>query len=153
MAISKQYQQKESEGNMAISKHFTKGPYIRFYTARADADAFVKRYVEQLEGRLEYEFEIESLDVKVIGVESPFGNVSVAATDNFDALPDYIKKTEVLYFTDDIHQTLKAAHEVGINVLQEPTEVPVGFFALSPTLLASSTWVGTFSLYGLASGL
>jgi hypothetical protein len=118
-----------------ISEHFKNAPYMRVFLARSEADEFVKRYVEQLDGRVVYDFEFPRLNARVIVIESPFGNLSAECTDTFDALPDYAKKTRVMYMCDDVNETLKTARDAGLNVVQDFSPTPGGTqgrFELAP---------------------
>lgn len=112
-----------------LSKHFQTNLYVRVFVKQADADAFVKEYVENFDAHVDYEFAIERLgDVKVIGIDSPsFGNISVVVTDHLDALPDMLQRTRVLYWVDSVARALKTAADAGATVLQEETPVPIGF--------------------------
>lgn len=112
-----------------ISSYYRSTPYIRVFASHADADGLVSQYVEQFDGRVAYEFDIERLgDIKVIGMESPSsGNVSVVVTDHFDALPAMLQRTRVVYEVESVAQTLAAVRKAGIAVLQEETPVPVGY--------------------------
>jgi predicted enzyme related to lactoylglutathione lyase len=125
-----------------IPEHFISGPYTRVFVAHAEIDDFVSHYLRNFGGRLEYEFDISRLgNLKVVGIESPNGNVSAVATDAVDELPDYVQRTNLLYRVKDIRATLDACRASGIEVLQEATPVTVGFRDASRSPAAmSSRW-------------
>ena len=112
-----------------ISEHFRSNVYVRVFLTHANADAFVEQYVKNFGARVAYEFDIERLgDIKVIGLETPsFGNVSAVVTDHFDALPDMLQRTRVLYEVESVAAALEAAAADGANVLHGETPVPTGF--------------------------
>ncbi|GAA2667123.1 hypothetical protein [Streptomyces lunalinharesii] len=111
-----------------LSSFLTGGPYTRVFVQPEAGRDFVRNYLHNFDARLEYVFSIPRLNnLQVVGITSPLGNVSAVITDSLDGFPDYLARTSVLYRTDDIDGTLRAAEAAGMKPLQEKTPVPIGF--------------------------
>lgn len=108
-----------------ITAGFTNGPFTRVYLGRAQADAFIARYVEQFDGELMYDFEFEKIKARIIAIGSDHGAVSVLFTDHYKELPDYSKNTKAMYI-GDIRKVLERARAADLNILQDYTETPGG---------------------------
>jgi len=111
-----------------LTKHFSSQEYIRVFVKPEDGQQFVKNYVENFDGQLEYVFTMPKLNnLEVIAITSPYGNVSAVVTESLEGFAEYLERTKVLYWTKDMDVALQAAREVGMNVLQTKTPVPIGY--------------------------
>jgi len=111
-----------------LSSFLTSEPYIRVFVRPQAGPDFVRSYLRNFDARLEYFFSIPRLNnLQVVGIKSNLGNVSAVITESLDGFPEYLARTSVLYRTDDIEATLRAAEAAGMKPLQEKTPVPIGF--------------------------
>ncbi|WP_158889550.1 VOC family protein [Amycolatopsis anabasis] len=111
-----------------LSKTLTGEPYIRVFVKVAHGPDFVRSYLHNFSARLEYVFRIPRLNnLQVVGITSELGNISAVITDSLDGFPEYLAKTKVIYKTDDMEATFKAAEAAGMTVLQGKTPVPIGY--------------------------
>lgn len=118
-----------------LTSHFTSNEYIRVFLKPEDGKQFVKQYVEEFDAKLEYVFNIPRLrNLQVVAMTSPFGNISAVITETMEGLPEYLERTKIIYWTNDIDAALKTASESGMKVLQPKTPVPMGFQGRFETL-------------------
>ncbi len=111
-----------------LSSFFKSRPYIRVFVKVADAPAFVRSYLENFDAKLEYVFSIPRLNnLQVVAIDSPHGNISAVVTDSFAGFPEYLARTKILYWTDNIDAALETAAAASMKVLQDKTPVPIGF--------------------------
>ena len=93
-----------------LSSFFKSRPYIRVFVKMADAPAFVRSYLENFDAKLEYVFSIPRLNnLQVVAIDSPHGNISAVVTDSFAGFPEYLARTKILYWTDNIDAALETA--------------------------------------------
>jgi hypothetical protein len=109
-----------------VAAHFRSDPYVRTILPRSEAGAFVKQYVDKLGAHLAWDFEFPAAHVRVIGLESKIGNLSIEFTDVYASLPEYRKNTRIMYVCDDVQATLEAARDAGLKVVQPKAVTPVG---------------------------
>jgi len=111
-----------------LSSFLTSEPYTRVFVKPEAGRDFVRSYLRHFDARVEYFFSIPRLkNLQVVGITSALGNISAVITESMDGFPEYLARTKVLYRTDDIDGTLKAAEAAGMKPLQEKTAVPIGF--------------------------
>lgn len=110
--------------NTFLADHLVSGPYERLFLSPDQEEAYMKMYLNDLDGVIEYEFNLaEYFNLKVIGLKSVLGSVSVVVISPEDALklPEYIQKTRTMYIVDSIDEVYKEAEKRNIPILQKRT--------------------------------
>ncbi|MGV2987019.1 hypothetical protein ACE1OE_05195 [Vibrio sp. E150_011] len=111
-----------------LTKNFSSNEYIRVFLKPEEGKQFVKQYINNFDGELEYVFNMPKLgNLQVIAITSPFGNISAVITESMDGFPEYLERTKVLYWTEDMDLALDIAQKAGMKVLQPKTPVPIGY--------------------------
>lgn len=111
-----------------LTSLFTSKEYIRVFLKPSDGADFVKNYLENFEATLEYVFTMPKLNnLQVVALLSPYGNISAVITESLEGFPEYLERTKVLYWTDDMDAALTLAEAKGMKVLQPKSPVPIGF--------------------------
>ncbi|MGI2036085.1 hypothetical protein ACRQ1B_27285 [Rhizobium panacihumi] len=117
-----------------ISAH-VQDMYVRVILPTTEAAPLIKRYEEHLNGHVAYDFNWPAENLRVVGLASPFGNLSVEFTDKPEALDQFRKDTRLMYVVDDVPSVLAAAERDGLPVVQKLARTPVamqGRFELVP---------------------
>jgi len=111
-----------------LSSMFSSKEYVRVFVSVAQGQAFVRGYLENFDAELEYVFSMPKLNnLQVVALRSPHGNISAVITDSLDGFPDYLERTKILYWTEDMDKALAEAEKAGMTLLQPKTPVPIGF--------------------------
>ena len=111
-----------------LSSMFSSKEYVRVFVSVAQGQAFVRGYLENFDAELEYVFSMPKLNnLKVVALRSHHGNISAVITDSLDGFPDYLERTKILYWTEDMDKALAEAEKAGMTLLQPKTPVPIGF--------------------------
>ena len=109
--------------------HLVGGPYERVFFEPGEELQYIRNYIDFLDGEVEYDFRIaEYFDLRVVGLRSPRGHVSLVAIRGEDRakLPGFIQDTKILFVVDSIEAVYSKAKEVGIPILQPRTENIMG---------------------------
>lgn len=109
--------------------HLISGPYERVFFEPGEELRYVRNYLDLLNGTVEYDFRIaEYFNLRVIGLQSPLGHVSLVAVAREDRakLPDFIQETRILFVVDSIDAVYAKAEAAGIPILQPRTENIMG---------------------------
>lgn len=112
-----------------ITDHFIGGVYERVFFEPGEEAQYVRNYLDFLDGEVEYEFRLaEYFNLRVIGLTSPHGNVSLVSITAEDRvkLPDFIQETKIMYVVDSIDAVYADATALGIKILQPRTENIMG---------------------------
>lgn len=115
---------KSEIGRTFLAGHLVSGPYERLFLTPEQEKAYVESYLNNLDGVLEYEFNLEEyFNLKVIGLQSVLGSVSVVIIDEESRtkLPDYIQHTRTMYIVDSIEAVYLEAEKRNIPILQKYT--------------------------------
>lgn len=83
--------------NTFLAGHLVSGPYERLFLKPEEERAYVDSYLNNLDGVLEYEFNLEEyFNLKVIGLQSILGSVSVVIIEpeNFNSYQTIFRKLE-----------------------------------------------------------
>ncbi len=109
--------------------HLVGGPYERVFFEPGQELQYVRNYLDFLGGTVEYDFRLaEYFNLRVIGLQSPLGHVSLVAVAEEDRkkLPSFIQETKVLFVVDSIDAVYAKAEAAGIPILQPRTENIMG---------------------------
>lgn len=112
-----------------LAGHLLSGPYERLFLTPGQEKAYIENYLKNLDGVIEYEFRLEEyFNLKVIGLQSALGSVSVVIIEEDDRkkLPYYIQETRIMYIVDSIEEVYAEAEKRGIPVLQKYTKNIMG---------------------------
>lgn len=107
-----------------LKGHLISGPYERLFLTPEQEKDYVQTYLNNLDGVIEYEFYLkEYFNLKVIGLQSALGSVSVVIISSEDRLklPDYIQQTRTMFIVDSIDAVYEEAKKRGIPILQKRT--------------------------------
>ncbi|WP_040164346.1 VOC family protein [Microbacterium gorillae] len=109
--------------------HIIGAPYERVFFEPGAELQYVRNYIDLLGGTVEYDFRIaEYFSLRVIGLQSPLGNVSLVAIAAEDRakLPAFIQNTNTMFVVDSIDAVYDKARAAGIPILQPRTENIMG---------------------------
>ncbi|MEV0008743.1 hypothetical protein AB0M10_01195 [Streptomyces sp. NPDC051840] len=112
-----------------FADHLVSGPYERVFFAPGEELRYIRNYLDYFDGSVEYDFRIaEYFNLRVVGLRSPVGNVSLVAVDpeSRRKLPDFIQETRILFVVDSIDAVYALAEAAGIPILQPRTENIMG---------------------------
>ncbi|MFE9817924.1 hypothetical protein [Streptomyces sp. NBC_00236] len=112
-----------------FADHLVSGPYERVFFEPGQELQYIRNYLDYLDGTVEYDFRIaEYFNLRVVGLQSPLGHVSLVAIGSEDRkkLPDFIQETKILFVVDSIDAVYAVAEANGIPVLQPRTENIMG---------------------------
>lgn len=109
-----------------ITSHVT-ATYVRVILPMSQAEPLVQQYTEKLKGRVVYDFDFPAIKSRVVGLESPHGNLSAIFTDDFQSYDDFRKNTRLMYVVDDVQATLDAAERSGLKIVQKFARTPVAW--------------------------
>ena len=80
-----------------LSNHFEGKEYVRVFVKPEEEVNFVNSYIKNFDAKIEYIFDIEAIDVRVIALISDFTNISAVVIDDVKKLPDMLQRTKLLY--------------------------------------------------------
>lgn len=109
--------------------HFVGGPYERVFFTPGQEGPYIRNYIDQLNGVVEYDFRIaEYFNLRVVGLQSDFDHVSlvVIEEENRKMLPGFIQDTRIMFVVDSIDAVYRKAETAGIPILQPRTENIMG---------------------------
>jgi hypothetical protein len=109
--------------------HLVSGPYERVFFEPGQELRYIRNYLDFFYGTVEYDFRIEEyFNLRVVGLQSPLGNVSLVAisSDDRPKLPKFIQETKVLFVVDSIDAVYRKLEAAGIPILQPRTENIMG---------------------------
>lgn len=117
-----------------ISAH-VKSTYFRVILPRSEEQPLTQRYTDNLNGRVAYAFDWPAINTRIVGLESPYGNVSAQFTDEPESFDQWRRDTKVMFEVDDVSTVLEAAERHGLKIVQKLGRTPVamqGRFELVP---------------------
>ena len=112
-----------------FADHLVSGPYERVFFEPGEELAYIRNYLDFFAGTVEYDFRIaEYFNLRVVGLQSPLGHVSLVAIADEDRkkLPDFIQETKILFVVDSIDAVYRKLEAAGIPILQPRTENIMG---------------------------
>jgi hypothetical protein len=116
-------------GTTIFGDHLVGGPYERVFFEPGEELAYIRNYLDFLDGTVEYDFRIqEYFNLRVVGLQSPLGNVSLVAIGEEDRkkLPGFIQDTKILFVVDSIDAVYRDLEAAGLPILQPRTENIMG---------------------------
>jgi hypothetical protein len=117
-----------------ITAH-VKATYVRVILPHSAAAPLIEHYTKDLGGRVAFEFDYPSINARIVGLTSGYGNLSAEFTDHPESFDQWRRDTRLMYVVDDVPAMLKAVEQAGLKVVQPPTQSPLawtGRFELSP---------------------
>ncbi|MEI5997898.1 hypothetical protein H3V53_12020 [Paraburkholderia bengalensis] len=117
-----------SSDDRALSRSLAshvKSTYARVILTTAEAEPLVERYTKDLDGRVNYDFEMPAIKARMIGITSPHGNISAQITDSAETYDQWRLDTKLLYEVDDVPATLRDAQAAGFKIVQPLSRTPM----------------------------
>lgn len=109
--------------------------FVRVILPMSEAQPLIERYTGHLNGRVAYDFSWPAINSRIIGLESPQGNISAQFTDHPEAYDQWRKDTKLMFVVDDVSAVLEAAERDGLKIVQKLGRTPVamqGRFEIVP---------------------
>jgi len=122
-------QSTENAADTIFAGHLVSGPYERVFFEPGQELQYIRNYLDFFNGTVEYDFRIkEYFNLRVVGLQSPLGHVSLVAIGAEDRkqLPAFIQETRILFVVDSIDAVYRKAETAGIPILQPRTENIMG---------------------------
>jgi len=115
--------------NTIFADHLISGPYERVFFEPGQELQYIRNYLDFFDGTVEYDFRIEEyFNLRVVGLQSPLGHVSLVAiaADDRKKLPAFIQETKILFVVDSIDAVYRKLEAAGLPILQPRTENIMG---------------------------